>query len=66
LISWYQNKGGSKKIFLTECNFEPSCSEYTKLAIKKYGVLTGWKLGFDRIKKCNDHDSCKVIHDPLN
>lgn len=34
------------------CHFYPSCSEYTKLAIKKYGFFSGLRMGLDRIKRC--------------
>ncbi|MCG8482054.1 MAG: membrane protein insertion efficiency factor YidD [Clostridia bacterium] len=35
------------------CRFYPSCSEYTKQAIKKYGVIKGTSLGIKRILKCH-------------
>lgn len=35
------------------CRFTPTCSEYTYLAVKKYGVTKGLVLGFKRILKCN-------------
>lgn len=35
------------------CRFYPTCSEYTKQAIKKYGVLKGGFLGVKRILKCH-------------
>ncbi|MDA0617181.1 MAG: membrane protein insertion efficiency factor YidD [Proteobacteria bacterium] len=35
------------------CCFYPTCSTYTILAIKKYGILKGIKMGFVRICKCN-------------
>lgn len=35
------------------CRFEPSCSEYTYMAVKKYGVLKGLLLGAKRIAKCH-------------
>lgn len=35
------------------CPFWPSCSEYTKQAIIKYGVLQGTMLGIRRIFKCH-------------
>lgn len=35
------------------CKFYPTCSEYTKQAIEKYGALQGSYLGIVRILKCN-------------
>lgn len=35
------------------CRFYPSCSEYTKQAIKKNGMLRGLAKGTMRIFKCN-------------
>lgn len=35
------------------CKFYPTCSEYTKQAIKKYGALKGCRMGLIRIIKCN-------------
>lgn len=35
------------------CKFNPTCSQYTYLAIEKYGVLKGSMLGMKRILKCN-------------
>ncbi|MGM0526750.1 MAG: membrane protein insertion efficiency factor YidD, partial [Pseudomonadota bacterium] len=32
-IRWYQKRGGSRHFFNTECNYTPSCSEYTYQAI---------------------------------
>ncbi|MBO5705224.1 MAG: membrane protein insertion efficiency factor YidD [Alphaproteobacteria bacterium] len=34
------------------CRFTPTCSEYTKTAIEKYGVWRGSSLGFKRICRC--------------
>lgn len=38
------------------CRFEPSCSEYTILAIEKYGVLRGCHKGINRIIRCAHKD----------
>jgi Uncharacterized conserved protein len=65
LINRYQAKGGSKKRFNIACNFEPSCSEYTRQAIEKYGALRGWQLGLARIRRCNDPDAVTIIHDEV-
>lgn len=35
------------------CRFTPTCSEYTRQAIEKYGVLKGLCLGVKRILKCH-------------
>jgi len=46
-----------------KCKFFPTCSEYTRQAIEKYGALKGILLGIRRIIKCN-HFS-KGGYDPL-
>jgi putative membrane protein insertion efficiency factor len=40
-------------MFGNVCRFEPSCSEYTRQAIEKYGVLHGTWLGMKRISRCH-------------
>lgn len=35
------------------CRFYPTCSEYSYLAIKKYGLIKGVYLSLLRIIKCN-------------
>ena len=35
------------------CKFYPTCSEYTKQAIEKYGAIKGLFLGIKRIFRCN-------------
>lgn len=45
------------------CRFYPSCSEYTKQAIEKYGVIKGTGLGIRRVLKC--HPFHPGGHDPL-
>jgi putative membrane protein insertion efficiency factor len=35
------------------CRFYPTCSEYTKQAIVKYGFLKGVKYGILRIARCH-------------
>lgn len=61
MIEFYQ-----KKISLSlghRCKYYPTCSEYTKQAIEKYGVVRGILKGFFRILRCNPFS--KGGYDPL-
>lgn len=35
------------------CRYYPSCSEYTKQAVTKFGPLEGLWVGFKRVLRCN-------------
>lgn len=50
LISIYQK---ISKLTPPVCRFTPTCSEYTRQAIVKYGLLKGLWLGVKRISKCH-------------
>ena len=55
-IRFYQRylspiKGGST------CKFYPTCSQYAKEAIEKYGALKGGRLAVWRILRCNPFTS---------
>jgi uncharacterized protein len=45
------------------CRFEPTCSEYAREAVAKYGTVKGTWLGLKRILRCQP--LCKGGHDPL-
>lgn len=45
------------------CKYYPSCSEYMKQAIEKYGCIIGVFKGIKRILKCNPFS--KGGYDPL-
>ena len=59
-----------------ECQFSRSCSNFSKGAIKEYGLLKGIFLSADRLTRCNanagtmalplniDHQTGKVIDEP--
>jgi len=51
LINLYQKYVGPIKG--KTCRFYPTCSEYTKEAIIKYGVIKGGFLGIKRILRCH-------------
>ena len=64
IIEWYQKNISlwleSKHI---RCKFYPTCSEYTKQAIEKYGAIKGTIKGIKRILRCNPFS--KGGYDPL-
>ena len=39
--------------FGIHCKYYPTCSEYTRQAVDKYGIIKGSLLGIIRILKCN-------------
>lgn len=53
-IDWYQ-KNISKWLEYNNicCKYYPTCSEYTKQAVLKYGTIKGIFLGTKRILRCN-------------
>lgn len=61
LIDFYQKH--VSPLLGNKCVFYPSCSEYSKQAINKYGPLKGIYLGFLRILHC--HPWQKKHIDPL-
>ncbi|MBL8029666.1 MAG: membrane protein insertion efficiency factor YidD [Candidatus Doudnabacteria bacterium] len=42
------------------CRFYPTCSEYTKESVLKYGVLRGLYFALPRLIKCNPYTSPRV------
>ena len=35
------------------CRFEPTCSDYMRLAVERYGALRGIWLGVKRLLRCH-------------
>jgi putative membrane protein insertion efficiency factor len=62
LINFYQ--AYLRCIFPCACRFSPSCSDYAKLAIVKYGILRGSMMALKRILCCHPF-SKKTGYDPL-
>ena len=67
LISLYQSifspDQGVLRAAAPTCRFYPSCSEYTKQAIIKYGAIAGIFKGAARISRC--HPFNPGGYDPL-
>jgi uncharacterized protein len=56
------------KIFLSPflppaCRFEPTCSEYAREAVDKYGAIRGTWMALTRILRCQPF--CKGGYDPV-
>ncbi len=49
--------------FAGSCRFVPSCSEYTREALARYGVARGAWLSARRLARC--HPFCKAGFDPV-
>ncbi len=45
------------------CRFSPTCSEYARIAIERYGSAKGSYLAIRRILRCNPF--CKGGYDPV-
>ncbi|MBN2636965.1 MAG: membrane protein insertion efficiency factor YidD [Prolixibacteraceae bacterium] len=59
------------------CLFNPSCSDFSKQAVKEFGLVKGTLLSFDRLSRCNriaatDLNPTEIdehthrFHDPIN
>lgn len=40
-------------VFGPGCRYQPTCSNYTKEAVEKYGPIKGLFLGLKRVLRCN-------------
>lgn len=52
LINLYRQLFAAQRM-VARCKYHPSCSEYTILAVKKYGAITGLVKSAWRILRCN-------------
>ena len=71
LLSFYQRLISPLVHYLTSifsssfssCRFTPTCSQYSRAAIKKYGIIRGGTLSLKRILRC--HPFSPGGYDPL-
>ncbi len=44
----------------SRCKFYPTCSDYSKICVRKYGLMKGMKMTFKRLSRCRigNYDSC--------
>lgn len=57
LIRIYQLFLSPLKLFFTggqrTCRYEPTCSEYARVAVMRYGALRGGWLALKRVSRCH-------------
>jgi len=46
------------------CRFHPTCSEYTKEAVEKHGVVKGLAMGAKRLSRCHPFSKSNTF-DPV-
>ena len=61
LINLYQKTPVSTHSY---CKYTPTCSEYAKIAIDRFGVFKGVYLSIKRILRCNPFNK-KFGYDPV-
>ena len=64
-IEAYQRAGGGKALFSVDCDFEPSCSEFARIALIRHGLLRGGALTIRRLFRCNRRDDPGKVADPV-
>ena len=45
------------------CRFEPTCSQYAQIALRRYGFFKGVRLSLLRLLRC--HPGCSGGYDPV-
>lgn len=60
----YQNV--FSKHISADCLFTPSCSEFSKQAIKEFGLLKGTLLSIERVNRCNRIAATDLKHYSLD
>ncbi len=55
LVSFYQKAISPHTI--GACRFRPTCSEYMRIALERYGAFKGLWLGIKRILRCHPFSS---------
>lgn len=55
VISFYQNAVSPiiRQLFGDTCRFSPTCSEFTKQSVEKYGMIKGVRLGLKQLLSCH-------------
>ncbi|HNX80809.1 MAG TPA: membrane protein insertion efficiency factor YidD [Candidatus Omnitrophota bacterium] len=63
VLIWYQKY--MRRLFPASCRFTPSCSEYAREAIVRYGCFKGGAKALKRILRCHPF-SGRSGYDPVS
>ena len=61
LVKFYQ--GAISPLTPATCRYTPTCSQYTLVALQKYGIFKGGWMSLKRIASCNPWGGSG--HDPV-
>jgi hypothetical protein len=62
LINFYQKN--ISRFTKRNCVFYPTCSEYSKQALEKYGFWRGLRLSLNRIGRCHPYTTPQIDNVP--
>ena len=51
IITFYQNR--VSPFLKPSCRFNPTCSEYARISINRFGAVVGLWFFFKRVSRCN-------------
>lgn len=64
LVEAYQRHGRSLSTMVFQCRYRPTCSEYSRQVVSKYGLARGLQLTFHRLASCRSEVAMGTL-DPV-
>jgi len=46
------------------CRFHPTCSQYSRMAVERHGIVKGLRLTAARLRRCNPDNFDSIIDYP--
>jgi len=54
-VELYQGHGRAVSSRIFQCRYRPTCSEYSRQAVGRYGIAAGLRLTLRRLASCRAH-----------